>query len=343
VACVIRPMLRGVERCGQCGFEYDESTAGAAAGAIREGVASLAGIMADSQDDLTTRREPGRWSPLEYACHVRDMLLVQRERLLAARRLDRPVAEPMGRDERADLDGYAGQDPADVARQLGDAAQLFTHDLARLSETDWDRILIYTYPQRAERSLRWLAIHTVHEVRHHLLDVRQQAPGPPALSPAGREARWRLFARFAIEAPGEEEARAVLGQALAGLEPALSLRGEPVIRPRHRRISDGMWIAEVQPDLTQLQVIDPDDAKTRCSYVTGHFPGGVTWAVPQRTERQARYEWPADIWQWQPGRDDVLLHPAVRAVMIFCAAADPPARERRADNSKEFPPTPHNH
>ena len=114
------------------------------------------------------------WSPLEYACHVRDMLLVQRERLLTARRLDKPVCEPMGRDERVELDGYAEQDPADVARQLRDAAQLFASDLGRISPADWDRAVIYTYPHRAERSLRWLAIHTVHEVSHHLLDVRRQ-------------------------------------------------------------------------------------------------------------------------------------------------------------------------
>jgi hypothetical protein len=115
------------------------------------------------------------------------MLLVQRERLLAARRRARPECEPMGRDERVELDGYAGQNPADVARQLGDAAQLFVNDLVRLSPTDWDRTVIYTYPYRAERSLRWLAIHTVHEVRHHLLDMRRQISGEAARgTPAGR-------------------------------------------------------------------------------------------------------------------------------------------------------------
>jgi hypothetical protein len=163
-----------VERCDKCGFEYDENAREAAAEAIREGAASLAAILTGGGAALRARREPGRWSPLEYGCHVRDMLLVQRERLLAARRLDKPVAEPMGRDERPDLDGYSGQDPADVARQLRDAAQMMAHDLARLSGTDWERTLTYTYPSRAERSLSWLAIHTVHEVRHHLLDVREQ-------------------------------------------------------------------------------------------------------------------------------------------------------------------------
>ena len=105
-----------------------------------------------------------------------------------------------------------------MARQLRDAAQLFANDLARLGETDWDRTLIYTYPRRAERSLRWLAIHTEHEVRHHLLDVRAQLPSR-ALPPAGREARWRLVVRFAIEAASEHEAHVLTMYALLRRSP----------------------------------------------------------------------------------------------------------------------------
>jgi hypothetical protein len=35
---------------------------------------------------------------------------------------------------------------------------------------------MYNYPKPFERSLRWVAVHTAHEVRHHLLDVRRQLP-----------------------------------------------------------------------------------------------------------------------------------------------------------------------
>jgi hypothetical protein len=140
------------------------------------------------------------------------------------------------------------------------------------------------------------------------------------MTPAEREACWRLYVRFAIEAVSEDETRAVLGRALAQLKPELPLRGEPVVHPRHRRDPDDIWVAEAEPDLTHVQVIDPDDAKTRCRFVEGHFPGGVSWSLPQDTECEARYEWPPDIWQRRPGQDDVLLHPAVRAVMISCTA-----------------------
>jgi hypothetical protein len=74
----------------------------------------------------------------------------------------------------ADRDGYADQQPADVARQLSDAAQLFSNVMNRLSSADWDRDVIYNYPKPTVRSLRWVAVHTVHEVSHHLLDVRRQ-------------------------------------------------------------------------------------------------------------------------------------------------------------------------
>jgi hypothetical protein len=160
--------------CAECGFVYRESEAAMAASAIVAGIAEVVTLLGDRDVDVRSRRKPGIWSPLEYGCHLRDVLLVQRERVLAGRRMDRPSCQPMGRDERVDHDGYADQRPADVARQLSDAAQLFSNVLNRLSSADWDRDVIYNYPEPAVRSLRWVAVHTLHEVSHHLLDVRRQ-------------------------------------------------------------------------------------------------------------------------------------------------------------------------
>jgi len=164
-----------VERCEGCGFDYDLDEAAGAGADIVRGVEQLAALLRRDGIDAMTRRHPQLWSPLEYGCHVRDVLLVQRERVLAARREDRPSFAPMGRDERVDHDGYAEQAVGDVARQLADAATLFANVLARLGPEDWERSVVYNYPAPAERSLRWVAVHTVHEVRHHLFDVRRQA------------------------------------------------------------------------------------------------------------------------------------------------------------------------
>ena len=113
-----------MDRCEECGFEYDLAGALSAGPAIIDRVAELCGLLGDGRADLRTRRQPSTWSPLEYGCHVRDVLLVQRERVLAARRIDHPSLEPMGREERVEHDGYADQDPARVVRQLSEAAYL---------------------------------------------------------------------------------------------------------------------------------------------------------------------------------------------------------------------------
>jgi DinB superfamily len=162
-----------MDRCAGCGFEYELADGPAAGLPIITGAAELGAVLTSGRE-VRTRREPDIWSPLEYGCHVRDVLLVQRERVIAARLTDRPTIHPMGRDERVEYDGYAAQQPDRVARQLDDAAFLFANVLARLSPADWDRSLIYNYPTLSERSLRWVAVHTVHEVRHHLLDARRQ-------------------------------------------------------------------------------------------------------------------------------------------------------------------------
>jgi hypothetical protein len=163
-----------MDRCDGCGFVYDLTLADAAADDIVNRAGGMAGILVDREDAAVARRpQADTWSVLEYCCHVRDVLLVQRERVLLALREDRPDVATMGRDERVEADGYNEQRPVDVARQLEDAALMFTGVLRRLDGQAWERTLMYNYPEPAERSLRWVAVHTLHEVTHHLGDVQQ--------------------------------------------------------------------------------------------------------------------------------------------------------------------------
>jgi DinB superfamily len=162
------------KQCEECGFTYDLAQARVVPENMRERVVEVVAILCGRDVDLRTRRQPNVWSPLEYGCHLRDMLLVQRERVLAAGRVNRPDCPSMGRHKRVEHDGYAEQEPEDVARQLADAAKLFGNVLARLGAEDWERTVVYHYPETRERSLRWVAVHTLHEARHHLLDIRRQ-------------------------------------------------------------------------------------------------------------------------------------------------------------------------
>lgn len=160
-----------MQRCEECGFIYDTDGADQSAAAIVGLADQLATRVSAPRADVRTRPAPTTWSPLEYACHVRDVLLVQRERVLLARRHSRPDLAPMGRDERAAHDGYNDQAVDDVCRQLRDAAAMFANVLTRLARDDWSRTVIYSYPAPAERTLQWVTVHTEHELRHHLGDV----------------------------------------------------------------------------------------------------------------------------------------------------------------------------
>src|SRR4051794_40053942 len=160
--------------CDECGFVYDEGDAPGAADAIRAGVGELADLLRSTPAMESHRRPaPDVWSMIEYGCHVRDVLLVQRERVLLARHATDgpPELAAMLRDERVESEGYNDLAAEDVARQLTDAAALFANVLDRLDDDAWGRTLIYRFPVVWERTLRWVAVHTVHEVRHHLHDV----------------------------------------------------------------------------------------------------------------------------------------------------------------------------
>lgn len=161
------------EQCSECGFVYEPGRAGEVSAAIRREVAAVPALL-DAKPGANVRRDPSTWSPLEYACHLRDVLLVQRERVLAARRVDRLSFEPMGREERVEHDGYGAQRIEDVARQLTSAALLFGNVLDRLAAPDWERWVVYNYPTPRERTLAWVAVHTLHEVVHHVADIRRQ-------------------------------------------------------------------------------------------------------------------------------------------------------------------------
>ena len=225
-----------MDRCAQCGFEYDVAEAEAAGPAIVVGVSEFAHLLGAPASDVRHRPQPDTWSPLEYGCHLRDVLLVQRERVLAARRTDTPSFEPMGRDERVDHDGYSGQDPDAVGRQMTDAAAMFANVLARLGGAEWERRVVYGFPSTFERSLRWVAVHTLHEVRHHLLDVRGHVPRAPTMIDAAAR-------RGRIAVPGPSRPRPASWPSATGSWPDWST---PTGFPGCRSPTDTHFAALVQ-------------------------------------------------------------------------------------------------
>jgi DinB superfamily len=160
--------------CAECGFSYQLVQPDAVPGrlrALRSGFSKeLAGV-----DGVAASQRPGPsvWSALEYACHVRDVLLVQRERLIVAQVEDVPAVARMHRDERVSLARYDAHPVPEVLDQLGMAAELCAVTFGALDAAGRARRLVYPWPEATERDLGWVGRHAVHEGEHHLMDVRR--------------------------------------------------------------------------------------------------------------------------------------------------------------------------
>lgn len=167
-----------MDSCTECGFDYADLATDRIAGTLTSLAWRYAERLSGVDDALLRRRPaPEVWSALEYACHVRDVMLVQRDRALCALVEDRPDFPRMHRDERVVLAKYAEESPADVLRQLEMAGQLIGTVFTGLSGEQYRRVLVYNYPEPAERDLAWLGRHAVHEGEHHLRDVEQVLSG----------------------------------------------------------------------------------------------------------------------------------------------------------------------
>jgi hypothetical protein len=159
------------ESCLECGFVYALGRADILAWLRSDATVFLDAFATFDDVAARTRPAPDVWSPLEYACHVRDVLRVQTARVEQAQREHEPTFTPMRRDERVVEDHYNEQDPKEVAAELRAAAGAFIALLEGLDDAGWERAGIYNYPEPALRDINWIAAHTVHELFHHRRDI----------------------------------------------------------------------------------------------------------------------------------------------------------------------------
>jgi hypothetical protein len=159
-----------VDHCDQCGFRYN-----AAAADIPDALSALAAryrtVLTTPLASLAVRPAPETWSPLEYACHFRDVLFMQRERLYQGLVEQQPNFTPMYREQRVTIGRYNDQSPAEVAEAIDVGALLLARLTEAMDDAQWQRSCIYNYPVPGERSLLWVVQHTMHEGEHHLVDI----------------------------------------------------------------------------------------------------------------------------------------------------------------------------
>jgi DinB superfamily len=161
-----------VERCEECGFDYDGIARHDVPSALRSLGARYEDVLGEIDDPVLRGHPlPDTWSALEYACHVRDVFRVQRERVQLALVEEEPAFAPMRREERVLEERYNEQQPAQVGREIKDAAESMARALEALDDDGWNRTGIYNWPERRVRTLDWLGRHGIHEGVHHLQDI----------------------------------------------------------------------------------------------------------------------------------------------------------------------------
>lgn len=155
--------------CTRCGYDYHELTSATAPTLLRREAAAFADVVRARRPRATV--PVGSWSAIEYAGHVRDVLLVTRERTLTARRETEVLVIAMGREERVEWGEYDDLTMAQAADGVTQAARWLAHTWRRMPAADWERTVLYNYPTSAIRDLTWVATHTVHELVHHRQDI----------------------------------------------------------------------------------------------------------------------------------------------------------------------------
>ena len=166
-------MSRSYERCEvvSCGFEWNGVDPSEVGQRIIRGADNFAELISVSVN-ADVRKSPDVWSPMEYAGHVRDVLLNLRDRLVVALNEDNPLCKGLFGTARIEMGLYAGDSIDVVCQELKTVASLFARTWDRIPEGLREKTMVYGYPRLADRSLRWVAAQALHEVEHHLADVR---------------------------------------------------------------------------------------------------------------------------------------------------------------------------
>lgn len=157
------------EPCASCGFRPDETPnedLGPAIVAVAQRFAAHLG----STDDLVlrTRPAPEVWSPLEYACHVHDLLSIFASRVMTTLREDDPDLGWWDHEAAAEEEGYNEQFIPAVAADLTANARTLA-DTLHWATGQWDR------PARRRATevftIAGLGRFALHEVHHHFGDA----------------------------------------------------------------------------------------------------------------------------------------------------------------------------
>ncbi|MBD8607970.1 DinB family protein [Aeromicrobium sp. CFBP 8757] len=153
--------------CPACGFDAAQVDPTAVADRVLDVLPRWRHVL--GRVEARERPAPATWSPLEYACHVRDVFVVFDRRVRLMLDGDDPEFENWDQDVTAIQDDYAVQLPSEVASQLDVAGRAVAETFAAVPDDAWSRT-----GRRGNGSVftvATLSTYFLHDVVHHLHDV----------------------------------------------------------------------------------------------------------------------------------------------------------------------------
>jgi SAM-dependent methyltransferase len=157
--------------CDECGFDSAAFDRHEIPRAFRRNAQVWFALLADPSAGERTKAD--RWSTLEYACHVHDVHQIYHDRVSQMLAEDNPLFENWDQDQSA-VDGqYADQLPSIIGPTLVASAYAMSDLYDSVPPLAWRR------PGRRsdgrEFTIESLARYQLHDVVHHLHDVRHAA------------------------------------------------------------------------------------------------------------------------------------------------------------------------
>jgi hypothetical protein len=153
--------------CPECGLDAPAVAGRQVAANLRSVAARWPAVCA--RPDVRVRPAAQVWSPLEYACHVRDVCRVFASRLELMRSQADPVFRNWDQDATAIAEAYGRQDPAMVSDELSESAEVAAASFEAVGQDEWQRT-----GRRSDGSvftIETLGRYFLHDLAHHLHDV----------------------------------------------------------------------------------------------------------------------------------------------------------------------------
>ena len=153
--------------CPECGFDTPALDRDRVPAAIRDNATLWEVVLGTA--DAAVRPSAHVWSPLEYACHVRDVNDLFARRAQQMLEEDDPAFANWDQDETARTQDYGSQDPATVSGQLVDAAERAARTYESVRGDQWQRPGTRSNGDRF--TVETLAGYHLHDLVHHAHDV----------------------------------------------------------------------------------------------------------------------------------------------------------------------------